>query len=555
MYFDSGVYKTTAYKYCKRIADGKVPSNKWMILFAKKFINDIERSKDDDYPYFFDMQKAQFIEEFIYQLRYTEGLKVGKNIKLADFQANIVQNSFCWRLKEDKSIYRYREIIVYLPRKQGKSYICSILGLIAMMLEPNAEVVNGAGKLSQAQILVNMAIKLVRSNPELAEHFKIYKKYLEFQGSTFKAVSSNAESMDGMNISNCIIDESKIVDRALRDSLTSGFLMRKNYQTYMISTEYDVNSEDNWFEEMLTYGKKVLESTVEDERILPILYMLDSSDEIHDKNQWIKACPILEEVPATSIENEYKKALENPAIMKNLLIKQFNVPQRASNKEGYMDMEKWKVCEVDKVDFTDKEITVSVDMSISTDLSAINMMYYEDGIYYTKSIGFLPEESLVGRRERFDYRLSEQLGECHILDGAVIDYNYIEDYIRNIPKKFKCKIKSICFDAYNSNQMMMNLAQDFDVIDIKQNYFNLNTPTKEFRNEVYLKKVRYEKSKLYTWCMSNAITRTDAQENMMLDKKKSQNRIDLAVATIFGFKNVYTPEETKKFNIDDIFII
>lgn len=555
MYFDSEVYGTTAYKYCKRISDGKVPSNKWMILFAKKFINDVERSKDDDYPYFFDVQKAQFIEEFIYQLRYTEGLKVGKNIKLADFQANIVQNSFCWRLKEDKSIYRYREIIVYLPRKQGKSYICSILGLIAMMLEPNAEVVNGAGKLSQAQILVNMAIKLVRSNPELSEHFKIYKKYLEFQGSTFKAVSSNAESMDGMNISNCIIDESKIVDRALRDSLTSGFLMRKNYQTYMISTEYDVNAEDNWFEEMLTYGKKVLEGTVEDERILPILYMLDSPDEIHDKNQWIKACPILEEVPATSIENEYKKALENPAIMKNLLIKQFNVPQRASNKEGYMDMEKWKVCEVEEVDFTGKEITVSVDMSISTDLSAINMMYYEDGIYYTKSIGFLPEESLAGRRERFDYRLSEQLGECHILDGAVIDYNYIEDYIRNIPKNYKCKIKSICFDAYNSNQMMMNLAQDFEVIDIKQNYFNLNTPTKEFRNEVYLKKVRYEKSKLYTWCMSNAITRTDAQENMMLDKKKSQNRIDLAVATIFGFKDVYTPEEIKKFNIDDVFII
>lgn len=119
MYFDDRVYDTTAYKYCKRIADGKVPSNKWMILFAKKFINDIEKSKDDDYPYFFDVQKAQFIEEFIYQLRYTEGLKVGKNIKLADFQANIVQNSFCWRLKEDKSIYRYREIIVYLPRKQG----------------------------------------------------------------------------------------------------------------------------------------------------------------------------------------------------------------------------------------------------------------------------------------------------------------------------------------------------------------------------------------------------------------------------------------------------
>ena len=88
------------------------------------------------------MEKAYLIEEFIYQLKYTEGLKVGENIVLADFQSNIVQNAFCWRCKDDKSIYRYRQIIVYLPRKQGKSYICAILGLISMMLEPNAQVYN-----------------------------------------------------------------------------------------------------------------------------------------------------------------------------------------------------------------------------------------------------------------------------------------------------------------------------------------------------------------------------------------------------------------------------
>ena len=63
--FDNRVYETRAYKYCKRVATGKVPSNKWMILFAKKFINDIERSKDDNFPYFFDVQKAFFIEDFI----------------------------------------------------------------------------------------------------------------------------------------------------------------------------------------------------------------------------------------------------------------------------------------------------------------------------------------------------------------------------------------------------------------------------------------------------------------------------------------------------------
>lgn len=558
MYFDNRIYETRSYKYCKKISDGKIPSNKWMILFAKKFINDIERSKDDDYPYFFDVQKAIFIEEFIYQLKYTEGLKVGQNIILADFQANIVQNSFCWRLKEDPSIYRYREIIVYLPRKQGKSYIVSLLGLISMMLESNAQVYNGATKLAQAQILVNMGINLVNSNPDLAKHFKIYKKHLEFNGSVFKAVSNNAISQDGINPSCIMLDESMVVDRALRDSLTSGFLMRKNYQTFMISTEYDTNHEDNWFCEMLDYGRKVLEGTLEDDRILPIMYCLDNADEIHNKDLWIKACPILEEIPSTPIENEYKKAIENPAIMKNLLIKQFNVPQRSSDKESYIDMDKWSECEVDKIDFTGKDVVVSVDMSISTDLSAVNMMYFDEyeQLYYTKSIGFLPRESLIDRKEKFDYQLSETLGECIILDGIVIDYNYVEQYIRNIPKKYNCRIKAICFDAYNSNQMMHNLAEEFEVVNIKQNFYNISSPTKFFRDYVYLKKVRFEKSRLYTWNMSNCITRTDAQENMMLDKKRSQNRIDLAVATIFSFKELYRPiEEIKEFNINDIFII
>lgn len=553
--FDNEVYNTRSYKYCERILNDQIPSNIWMRLFAKKFIIDIENSKEDDYKYYFDAQKAKFIHNFIYQLKYTEGLKVGQNIVLADFQANIVENAFCWRLKEDPSIYRYTDIVIYLPRKQGKSYIVSMLGLIAMMLEPNAEVVNGAGKQTQAQILVNQAIRLVNSNSDLASHFKIYKKYLEFQGSTFKAVSSNAVSMDGMNISTCIIDEAKIVDRALRDSLTSGFLMRKSHQTFMISTEYDVNTEDNWYEEMLDYSRKILEGILPNERILPIMYGLDNAEEIHDKNLWVKACPILEEIPATSIEDEYKKALENPAIMKNLLIKQFNVPQRSSNRECYINMDKWKKCEVEKIDFTGKEITVSVDMSISTDLSAVNIMYYENGVYYTKSVGFLPRESLMDRKEKFDYILSESLGECYILDGAVIDYNYVENYIRNIPNRLNCSIKAICFDAYNSNQMMMNLAKEFDVIEIKQNYFNLNTPTKEFRNAVYLNKVKYEKSNLYTWCMSNAITRTDAQENYMLDKSKSKYRIDLAVATIFSFKNEYIPEEKNEINLDDVYIV
>lgn len=520
-----------------------------MRLFAKKFIEDIERSKDDDFPYFFDVQKAFFIEEFIYQLKYTEGLKVGQNIKLADFQANIVQNAFCWRLKEDKTIYRYKEIIVYLPRKQGKSYIISLLGIIGMMLEPNAEIYNGASKLSQAQILVKMAINLVKSNKKLARNFKIYKKYLEFHGSVFSAVSSNAVSQDGINPSCIMLDESMVVERALRDSLTSGFLMRKNHQTFMISTEYDVNPEDNWFVEKLDYGKKVLENIYDDETILPIMYCLDKKEEIHNQELWIKACPILEEIPATTIEDDYKKALSNPNLMKNLLIKQFNVPQFSNNTESYMKLDKWKACGVDKVDLKGKEVYLGLDASRTTDLTAISMMYKENGKYFVKAIGFIPEDTLPERREKLDYRVLEEKGECIIIKGDVIDDEYLEEFILGIPEMYGCKIKGIYADPYNVTRMLKRLGRKYEVVEVRQGW-SLSPATKDFRNQVYLDKVRYEKSKLLDWCMSNCITTTDRPGNELLDKRtKNKTRIDLVAATINAMTECMKEQEKVDYSV------
>ncbi len=406
-----------------------------------------------------------------------------------------------------------------------------------MMLEPNAQVYNGATKTAQAQILVNMAINLVKSNPELAEHFKIYKKYLEFNGSIFNTVSSNAISQDGINPSCIIIDESMVVARGLKDSLTSGFLMRKNYQTFMISTEYPMNDKTGWFDEMLDYGKLVLEDVLEDERILPIMYCLDDAEEIHNQEMWLKACPILEEVPASSLEDEYKQALENPSIMSKILVRNYNVPQTVNEENSYLMMDKWKTNAVDKINFEGKEVHIGVDLSLTTDISAVSMMYKEDGKYYVKSVGFIPEDSLSKRREKFDYRLSASKGELFIREGMIVDYDFIEDYIRNIEKEYKCKIKTINFDPYNAVNMMLSLSNDYEVVEIRQSMTNLSSPTKEFRNEVYLGNVIYEKSMLFDWCVSNAITRIDKSENEMLDKSKSKNRIDLLVASIFAFKS------------------
>ena len=247
--FDERVYDLKVYKYMKDVKEGKVIACKDLILLCVKLLNDIERSKNDDYEFYFDVNKAIAIDKFIHLLRFTEGHKVGQPIKLANFQELIIKNTFCWREKKDKSVTRFNDIIVFLPRKQGKSFICSMLAILAVMLEENAEVLNGAGTESQALIL-------------------------EFQGSTFAPVANNATAMDGKNPNTILCDEAMIVARALMESLTSGFMQRKSYQAFYISTQYSTDMKTGWLDEMLEYGRKVLNGVLEDERILMIVYKL-----------------------------------------------------------------------------------------------------------------------------------------------------------------------------------------------------------------------------------------------------------------------------------------
>ena len=552
--FDKRIYDLPVYKYMKDITEGKVLACKELIILCKKLLNDIEKSKDENYPFYFDVNKSIAIDGFISQLKFTEGRKIGQPIKLARFQDFIVKSIFCWREKANSNIVRFNDCLILLPRKQGKSFICAILGIVATMIEANAEVANGAVALSQAKIIVTQAQRLIRSNPKLAKHFKIYKSYIEFVGSTFKPVSSNA--LDGANYNVVLLDESNATSRELMESMTSGFAQRASYQSYYLTTEYSVNQKTGWFDELKESGVKAIQGIIENERILPIIYKLDNAEEVHNPDLWIKANPIIEEIGDKFWRDSYTKAKELPSLMKNFLIKNMNVPQVAEDDEAYLNMDKWKACGIDEIDLKGKEVYCGVDLSKTTDLTAVSLVCKDDnGEYLINSHAFLPEETLYNgkRRENIDYRLMEELGNCTITDGAIVNYDVIEEYIRGIEDIYGCHIKGICFDPYNGLSMMASLAKDYNVIEIKQYKSILSSPTKDFREKVYTGKIKYKKNMLLDWCVSNAITTEDNNGNEALDKRKSKNRIDMIASVIFAYCEAYKEQET--INIDDFFVL
>ena len=114
-----------------------------------------------------------------------------------------------------------------------------------------------------------------------------------------------------------------------------------------------------------------------------------------------------------------------------------------------------------------------------------------------------------------------------------MDYGFIKAYIKNFTEKYNIRVREICADPWNATQFMQDMeAEGYTVVEIRQGIQTLGGPTKDFREQVYQGNVIHNNNPVLTWAISNAVTRQDANENIMLDKSKSSERIDPIAAVI-----------------------
>ena len=126
----------------------------------------------------------------------------------------------------------------------------------------------------------------------------------------------------------------------------------------------------------------------------------------------------------------------------------------------------------------------------------------------------------------------------------------------SLEAKYGLIIKGICADFYNAIGLLQRLNEKYEVIEIRQTFSSLSPATKEFRNRVYLNKVRYEKNNLLDWCMSNALIKQNAREDIILSKgtRNSSNRIDLVASLMNGMAQIIKDEESSYENEGLFFI-
>lgn len=290
-----------------------------------------------------------------------------------------------------------------------------------------------------------------------------------------------------------------------------------------------------------------------DDRYFSAIYELDADDDYMDRSTWGKSNPLFVEFPSImkKLESDFENAIKEPEKLQLFLTKNLNVWLSSDAMTSYLDYEEWRAYQEDRVDFEGKEVVVGIDMSKSTDLCGVSIVAKDEqgGKLIVKSRAFLPREVVNAKEvsDKLPYSAYEQSNPewLKITEGKFVNQVEVENYVRSIEELYNCKIKAVAFDSWGALHLMSSLSDDYEIVDVKMTYKNFSPAIKKFRELVYEGKVEHEYNPILNFCVANAITKSDLQENILLDKKKSPRRIDLLVSTIIAYSEWFV-EETEE---------
>ena len=546
---DMGLRKALI-NYSEDVLAGKIiacQKHKWA---CARFLNDLMRAGNEDFPFVFDEQKALDFFEWARLFKHSKGVLAGQKIELHEIQAFIFGNIYGWAHK-DTGHRRFKKGYWQVGRKNAKSQSLALVATYEAMAygQQEAEVYTAATKSDQSKIIWKMARSMLNNCPELKGKYKIaYGEIVHLKSSSVIRPLSKEDRKtgDGLDPQCGIIDEYHAHETTeIYDILDSGMISRPSPLLMIITTAgFDLAKPCYTVE--YKYVSDILDpdNSIEDDEYFVMINELDKDDDFTDERVWPKANPIVcsYDKGIENLRGKLRAALNAPEKMRNFLTKNMNkwVQQRES---GYMRMDKWAACKVGgkeeleriREELRGKECFCGVDLTAKIDLASVAFEFSHGGKYIIFSHSFMPEASLAEKmqKDKVRYDLWAQQGWLTLTEGDVVDQNFIKAYIKKRAEEEDWIVKEIDYDPYNATQFATDMMADgFTVVEIRQGIKTLGEPTKNFRDQVYAGNVIHEGGPVLTWAVGNAVTRQDHNDNIMLDKAKSTQRIDPIAAVI-----------------------
>lgn len=539
-------------EYARRVVSGKVVAGELHVLACKRHLNDLERQRSDDFPYYYNPDKAREVIDYAETLTIAEGAEP-KPVKLLDSQAFDLGVTFGW-FKVSTNKRRFRRRYKSMARQNGKTFENGIMGTyIAGFGGYNyGKLFTVATKKRQARLAWEEMSKFITIDPDLNEYFKVmdYKSTIQALETycTIEALSRESGLDDGFRSIYASVDEiHQHKDNKIYKALYNGTRALDETLVSMITTRGD--NLNSFCKEMDDYAIKILrgQSTAEDFFI--DIYCLDANDDIWDPNNWVKANPFIasnaEKFEILKTDAQTAKDMGG-SDLRDFLTKSLNMWVQNTDDQ-FIHAEKWQKCGSKRTleDMRGRSCWVGLDLSSGGDLTTYSLEFvldeHQKNKYYFYSHSFMPRGRIQEHIETdiAPYDLWENMELITVTGGAgdfKNDYKFIIKDLQRIKDEYDLTFLGIGIDPHNADGVLADLETfGCPVVVIVQSCKSLHDATTDIQLLVKSEDLEYNvRNELLTWSFLNAKIVRNSFDEIKVDKKPGARfkRIDPVDACI-----------------------
>lgn len=460
--------------------------------------------------------------------RIPEGKDVGKSVRLRDWQRDIICGIY------DSPT---RRAIVSFGRKNGKTALSAFLLLLHLVgpeARPNSQLYSAAQSRDQAAILFALAAKVVRQSPDLRQYVLIRETAKQLAcpelGTLYRALSAEASTAYGLSPVFTVHDELGQV-KGPRDELYDALETASGAQEAPLSIVISTQAPDAGDLLSILIDDAL---AAHDPKTKVFLYTASETLDPFSEEAIRAANPAFGDfLNPVEVREQAEAARRMPAresAYRNLILN-----QRVSAESPLISRTVWESCKgaYSLDDFAGQPCWIGLDLSATTDTTAMVLVFKRDGKLWSWPFFWLPAEGLAEKalHDRVPYDLWAKQGHLFTTPGKSIDMLYVAKQAAAIAQRFK--VQTVAFDRMFFKFLQPQLEREGVNLPLKefgQGFLSMAPAVNALEAAALNDELRHPGHPVLTSHAANAIVLTDPAGNRKLDKAKSTGRIDGMVA-------------------------
>lgn len=560
-------YKKIAVKYAKDVIDGKIVAGREIVQACQRFMSDLERddlelrTKDPDF--------VIGIIEKIFVHNQGEDME-GKSLRntpliLQTWQVFCVYNLVGFYNK-GTDIRRFKEALIFIPRKNGKTLWIAALALSLALLErkSGSKIYIVAASHKQAAVSYENIIYTL-TYKDMIDEFRVRDNNAEHSlyanlgddGSIFiEALASNPKKHDSLNSNIQIVDELHAVSGAEYERIKESGKAYRNKLCIGITTAGD--DENTFGYRHMEYGIKVAGGIVQDDSLFVYLSRADQNEdgevEYLDATQHQKANPSYGvTINPDELMQEARQAQNDPQKRKGFLSRSLNI--YTTSMKAYFDIDEfrnsdgqytWTLEELSKLPI---EWYGGADLSKIKDLTATCLYGTHEGVDIIITHAFFPVTRATEKAEGddiplYDWLDNDWLTMCNA--PTIVMADVVNWFVKMRDMGFK--IKQVGHDRKFAGEEYFPLMKKahFSIVDQPQLHYLKSQGFRHIEKAAADGRLYYLHSSAYEYCLMNVKAWETGDDAVAYEKIDEHHRIDLFDASVFACMRMMKNQEKRK---------